>query len=114
MILQKICPWFISFFFSMKVVSIKRKRNDDYKRYSQLETKLNVEIGTLDWNANIHGRTNVAPSKGSWTVSINIPLHLWSLSTFRAIGNLFGGFIDSPDCNLAVIDCMKAANLQLK
>lgn len=61
------------------------------------------------WEVQKHSRITVVPSYGGWIWLRNILLHLWSLETFKAIGNCFGGFIEYSCANSLLIDCLEVA-----
>ncbi|XP_022149859.1 uncharacterized protein LOC111018186 [Momordica charantia] len=68
-----------------------------------------VTVKLEAWNPLLHGRAFLFPSYGNWVKIRNIPLHLWSLATFKAIGNALGGFIDYDDNNSCFIECFDVA-----
>lgn len=61
-----------------------------------------------EWNPTLHGRATAIPSYGGWIRFRKIPLHMWSLATFRATGNCYGGFLDFADANSFLVDSMEA------
>lgn len=59
------------------------------------------------WDRAKHSKINLVPCYGGWERIRNLPLHLWHLKTFKAIGECLGGSIEYVVPNSLLIDCVK-------